>query len=306
MANRSARPASEQDQVRLLLTLPLGVLIGITLGAVGGGGSILAVPVLVYAVGLEAKAATTASLVVVGVAALGGMVEHWRAGRVRVVAGTTFGLAGVGGSIVGSILNRSVNSDVLLLAFSALTFLAAWSMWSRRRHHVLVDHAGDTTPVAGEAADDEAARSSPSSAADRPTMATSLPRRGPSPGTIAKVFVAGTLVGFATGFFGVGGGFVVVPALVLALGYAMPVAIGTSLLVIAINSAAALLSRVATAGVDWHVALPFAGTAVVGSIIGKRIGDRLPATSLMGWFVALLVLVATYMAIQSAVALWGA
>jgi uncharacterized membrane protein YfcA len=290
--------------VRLLLTLPLGVLIGITLGAVGGGGSILAVPVLVYAVGLEAKAATTASLVVVGIAALGGVVGHWRAGRVRVAAAITFGLAGVGGSVVGSLLNGSVNSHVLLLAFSALTFLAAWSMWSRRRRHVLLNHARATTLVAGHAVAHEAALSSPPSAANL-TMESSLPRRGPGFGTIAKVFVAGTVVGFVTGFFGVGGGFVVVPALVLALGYAMPVAIGTSLLVIAINSSAALLSRVATAGVDWHVALPFAGTAVVGSIIGKRISDRLPAASLMGWFVALLVLVATYMAIQSAVALWG-
>jgi hypothetical protein len=170
-----------------------------------------------------------------------------------------------------------------------------------------VAYAGPTTPVAGpgQAAADDAALSSPSSAAIRPTKAASLPRRGPGLGTIAKVFVAGSVVGFVTGLFGVGGGFVVVPALVLALGYAMPVAIGTSLLVIAINSAAALLSRMATAGVDWHVALPFAGTAVVGSIIGKRIADRLPAATLIGWFVALLVLVATYMAIQSALAMWG-
>jgi uncharacterized membrane protein YfcA len=291
--------------VRLLLTLPLGVLIGMTLGAVGGGGSILAVPVLVYAVGLEAKAATTASLVVVGIAALGGMVGHWRAGRVRVVAGIMFGLAGTGGSVVGSLLNRSVNSHVLLLAFAVLTLLAAWSMWARRRRHVLVNRGDDATPAAGHTAADATELSSPSTQADRPTLESAIPPRGPRPLAIAKILVAGTIVGFVTGFFGVGGGFVVVPALVLALGYAMPIAIGTSLLVIAINSAAALVSRVATAGVDWHVALPFAGTAAVGSIIGKRIADRLPAASLMGWFVALLVVVATYMAVQSAVALWG-
>ena len=271
--------------MRLLLTLPLGVLIGVTLGAVGGGGSILAVPVLVYAVGLEAKAATTASLVVVGIAALGGMVGHWRAGRVRFVAGLIFGLAGVGGSVVGSLLNRSVNPDVLLLAFSALTFLAAWSMWSRRRHHVLHDHAVETTTT------------------DVPRPEASSPARRARLVTIGKVLAAGTVVGFVTGFFGVGGGFVVVPALVLALGYAMPVAVGTSLLVIAINSGAALLSRLATSGVDWHVALPFAGAAAIGSIVGKRIADRLPAASLMGWFVALLVIVATYMAVRSAIAL---
>lgn len=292
--------------MRLLLTLPLGVLIGMTLGAVGGGGSILAVPVLVYAVGLEAKAATTASLVVVGIAALGGMIGHWRAGRVRVVAGTMFGLAGIGGSVVGSLLNRSVNAHVLLLAFSVLTFLAAWSMSFRRRRHVLLHRAGDTTLVAGQSVADGAAVDLLSIAADNPTLVTSVAPRVPSFVAIAKIFAAGTVVGFVTGFFGVGGGFVVVPALVLALGYAMPVAIGTSLLVIAINSAAALISRMATTGVDWHVAIPFAGTAVVGSIIGKRIADRLPPASLMGWFIALLVLVATYMAVQSSVALLGA
>ena len=84
---------------RALLVSPLGFLIGISLGALGGGGSILAVPVLVYAAGESPKAATTTSLVVVGATALGGMFAHLRAGRVRVLPGVMFGLAGVGGSL---------------------------------------------------------------------------------------------------------------------------------------------------------------------------------------------------------------
>jgi len=291
--------------VRLLLTLPLGVFIGISLGALGGGGSILAVPVLVYAVGLEPKAATTASLVVVGFAALGGMVGHWRAGRVRVAAGIVFGLAGVGGSLLGSLLNRSVNPQILLLAFSALMAVAAWRMWFARRSYGVVAEDVDTAVRAGPTTTDGPTTDRRSPAADRPNLVAAASSRMPELATIGKVLAAGTVVGFVTGFFGVGGGFIIVPALVLALGYRMPVAVGTSLLVIAINSGEALVSRVATSGVDWHAALPFAGAAILGSVIGKRIADRLPAASLMGWFVALLLLLAAYTALRSGLALWG-
>ena len=96
--------------MRALLASPLGFLIGVALGALGGGGSILAVPALVYAAGESPKAATTTSLVVVGVTALGGAVAHYRAGRVRVTAGLVFGLAGIGGSLLGSSLNRAMSS----------------------------------------------------------------------------------------------------------------------------------------------------------------------------------------------------
>lgn len=269
--------------MRLLLSLPLGFLIGISLGALGGGGSILAVPVLVYAVGLDPKAATTTSLVVVGAASLGGMVGHLRAGRVRPLAGTLFGVAGIGGSILGSHLNESVNPEVLLLGFAGVMVVAAWRMWASQR--------------AGGPARQPAARALPGG------------RRGPrapgqvGPSTVAKVLVAGTVVGFMTGFFGVGGGFIVVPALVLALGYEMPVAVGTSLLVIAVNSAVALVSRITTVGVVWHVALPFALAAVLGAALGNRLAGRVPAASLVRWFVMLLLAVAAYTAVRSALAL---
>ena len=110
----------------------------------------------------------------------------------------------------------------------------------------------------------------------------------------AKVLAAGSVVGFITGFFGVGGGFVIVPALVLTLGFGMADAVGTSLLVIAINSAVALATRVGTTGVEWDVAIPFTIAGLLGVSVGKALADRLPTVTLVRWFVGLLVVLAGY------------
>jgi hypothetical protein len=115
-----------------------------------------------------------------------------------------------------------------------------------------------------------------------------------------RVLVAGLAVGALTGFFGVGGGFVVVPVLVVALGFPMPVAVGTSLVVIALNSAVALGAR-SSAGLDLDpsVVVPFTVAAVAASLVGKQIGDRLPASTLTRTFGLLLVLIAGYVAVQA-------
>lgn len=110
--------------------------------------------------------------------------------------------------------------------------------------------------------------------------------------------IAGTVVGFLTGFFAVGGGFVVVPALVLTLGYEMPVAVGTSLLAIAISSAEGLLFRLSNSDVDWAVAIPFTAPAIVGVLLGDGIAARVPAARLTTWFVWLMVAVAFYTAAE--------
>ena len=111
-----------------LLAVPLGFAIGLALGALGGGGSILAVPVLVYAAGQSAGAATTTSLLVVGVASLVGLVGHWRAGRVRPLTGLLFGVVGIGGSLAGTALNRRLDGDLLLAAFAVLILVAVLRM----------------------------------------------------------------------------------------------------------------------------------------------------------------------------------
>jgi len=289
--------------MRLLLSLPLGILLGMALGALGGGGSILAVPALVYVVGLEPKPAVTMSLVVVGVAALGGMIGHWRGGRVRLAAGLWFGIAGIGGSLLGSRLNRAVDPAVLLIAFSGLMLVAAWRMWASARPE-------DPAPTVHQSTDARESevlvgRQGPS-VGSTDTRASARPvRGGAGHGTVSLVVtfvVAGTAVGFMTGFFGVGGGFIIVPTLVLFLGFDMPEAVGTSLLIIAINSAVALSSRLATTGVDWRVAVPFTVAALVGALVGNRVADRLPSSDLIRWFAALLVVVALYTFVNSLVA----
>jgi uncharacterized membrane protein YfcA len=271
--------------MRALLASPLGFLIGVSLGALGGGGSILAVPVLVYVAGQDAKAATATSLLLVGSAALVGMGAHHRAGRVRLGTGIVFGVAGVGGSIAGTALNRQLDPNALLLGFSVLVLVAAWRM---------VVGCPTCTKVGEERV-----------LTDAPAHDGARVRAGVRSRTVAKVLLAGTAVGFLTGLFGVGGGFVIVPALTLVLGLSMPEAIGTSLLVIAINSAIALAGRLETSTIDWGVALPFTISAILGVVYGKHIADRLDAQRSLNWFAALLVGVALYTAIQAGSELLG-
>jgi uncharacterized membrane protein YfcA len=276
--------------LRALLASPLGFLIGVSLGALGGGGSILAVPVLVYAAGQPARDATTTSLVLVGIAALVGMTAHWRAGRVRTRTGVVFGLTGIGGSLAGSALNQRIDPHVLLLAFAGLVCLAAWRMLT----------GCPTCTNVGETAALRSAAGAPStaSAAGFVPAAPLIDVR-----TALTVLVAGTAVGFLTGLFGVGGGFVIVPALTLALKLPMPDAIGTSLLVIAINTATALSTRLATSSIDWSITLPFVVAAVAGVLTGGRIADRLDAQRSLRWFAGLLVAVAAYTAFRALSAL---
>ena len=268
--------------MRALLASPLGLLIGLSLGALGGGGSILAVPALVFAAGQDPKLATTTSLVLVTLTAVIGIVPHWRAGRVRFAAGTTFGVAGIGGSLLGSHWNKAADPDLLLLAFSGLMLIAAYAMWRRVRN------TANLVPV-------------------RSVGAAVAHAAGPSlriaPMTIVKVIVAGTIVGLLTGFFGVGGGFVIVPALVLALGFTMPEAVGTSLLVIAINSVVALTTRLEAGAIEWGTVIPFTIASLLGVIIGSRLASTRDSRSLQRWFIGLLVVVAVYTAVRSGLAL---
>ncbi len=269
-----------------LIAIGLGVLVGLSLGALGGGGSTLAVPVLVFVAGLQAQDATTASLLVVGVASLVGVGGHYRNGNVRLGVGAAFGAAGIIGSRIGTLLNRSLDPDLLLLAFSALILVVAVTMYRS---------------VDSQAAD-------PDSNADEATpghrKTTIVDTRRPtrldlSALALAKLAGAATAVGLLTGLFGVGGGFAVVPALTLLLGFKAKEAIGTSLIVIAINAAIALAMRTGDLGLDWTIVLPFLATVTLGVVAGTRLAHRLDAGRLTRTFALMLGAVAIYTTIST-------
>lgn len=272
----------------------LGLLIGLTLGTLGGGGSILTVPALVYVLGQDARSATTSSLFIVGLASLIAAFGHARAGRVRWGIGLVFGVTGIAAGFAGTALNRLVDPDVLLLSFAGVILVAAAGMLHstrspskrRERERRLVSPGGGLPDT------------------DTPSAEPPAPRRWDRR-RVVQVIAAGLLVGLMTGLFGVGGGFVIVPALTLALRLPMPQAIATSLVVISINSGGALLARAGTAHFDWAIIVPFTIAAIVASLAGKMLADRVSGRSLTRAFAVLLVAVAAYTATASIIALSG-
>ena len=276
----------------VLLAVALGLLIGLSLGALGGGGSILTVPALVYALGETARTATTGSLVIVGITAAAAAVGHARAGRVRWRAGLSFGAAGVAASLLGTHLNARVQPKVLLIAFAVLMLIAAGGMLAK-------------TMVASGPDDDEAdhqagALRRPARSGTSVQVAPNAPEARTSVRNVLPVLAAGLVVGFLTGFLGVGGGFIIVPALVLTLKYDMPTAVGTSLVVISLNSAVALLARGGQDTFHWAVIVPFTLAAIAGSGAGKKVADRVSGPHLTRGFAVLLLLVAGYVLLQAA------
>lgn len=284
------------------VTAALGVAIGVTLGALGGGGSVLAVPALVYMLGQSAQDATTASLVIVGTTSAISALSYTRDRHVRWRAGLTFGVVGVGASYLGTILNHAVPGPVLLVSFAALMLVTSAAMLFGNTQRTARTPSGDRSQEMVAAGSGPSGSTAPT---DRPASTASAPRRIDRSATVTAlgVVVAGLVVGFLTGFLGVGGGFIVVPALVLLFGYQMPLAVGTSLLIIALNSGVSLIARVGHNDFDWAVIVPFTVAAVAGSLAGKQIANRIPSRVLGRCFAVLLAVVAAYMAFEASLTL---
>ncbi|MEU3046273.1 sulfite exporter TauE/SafE family protein [Streptomyces sp. NPDC006984] len=238
----------------ITLVLAASVLVGVSLGILGGGGSILTVPILVYLAGQETKEAIATSLFVVGVTSLVGLVAHARAGRVRWRTGLIFGAVSMVGAYGGGRLAAYIPATALLVAFALMMLATAAAMLRKSRKA-------------------KAARPAPAE----------LP--------VTHVVVEGLVVGAVTGLVGSGGGFLVVPALVLLGGLPMGVAVGTSLLVIAMKSFSGLAGHLAGVQIDWNLALMVTAAAVVGSVVGSRFAGRIPQDALrkaFGWFVVVM------------------
>jgi len=227
----------------------LAAVVGLTLGLLGGGGSILMVPLLTYVAGMPTAEAITASLVVVGATSAVSAVGHARAGRVRWRTGLLFGATGMTGALAGGLIGGHLPGQLLMAAFAMLMVITALAMLRGRR----------STATTGEAT--------------------------PSPG---RVLLVGAGVGLVTGLLGAGGGFLIVPALTLLAGLPITAAVGTSLLVIAMNSAAGLAGHLTAVPVDWALTGAITAAAVLGSLAGARLLTRVSAEKLrrgFGWFV---------------------
>ncbi|WP_130011383.1 sulfite exporter TauE/SafE family protein [Serinicoccus sediminis] len=240
----------------IVLVAALAVLVGLSLGLLGGGGSILTVPLLVYVAGMDAKEAIATSLLVVGVTSAVATLAHARAGRVQWRTGLLFGGVAMVGAYLGGRVAEFLPGALLLIAFAVMMLATAWAMLRRRPGP------------------------EPSRGPD--------PSRGHGSGSWALVVAEGLVVGFVTGIVGAGGGFLVVPALVLLGGLSMPVAVGTSLVVITMKSGAGLAGYLSSVSIDWGTAGVVTLAAVVGALVGGRLvarvhPDRLRAA--FGWFV---------------------
>jgi hypothetical protein len=248
----------------LAIGLVLSAAIGVSLGLIGGGGSIITLPVLVYALGVPVHRAVGMSLAVVGSTALVGALLHHRRGAVAWRIGALFAAGGIASAYLGSKLTPLVSSPVLLLLFAGLMLVVAVIMLTRR------EPRPDAVP-----------------------QAASPPR----------AVLAGLGVGFLTGFLGVGGGFLIVPALVLFGGLSMKRAIGTSLFVIAVNCASGLLGHLSTGPADVRLTLLVTLLAVAGALAGTALSHRVDAAGLrriFAWFVvavALFLIVRNYNAV---------
>lgn len=240
----------------------LSIGIGMAVGLLGGGGSILTTPLLVYVVGFDAKQAITASLFVVAVTSLFGLIGHARAGRVIWRTGLLFGAAGMVGAFIGGQIGQHLPGPLLLAAFSVMMGVTAVAMIRGRRQ------------VKGH---------------------------GPHKGLpLFRILLDGLVVGLVTGIVGAGGGFLVVPALALLGGLAMPNAVATSLLVVAMKSFSGFLGYLLTFGngsivslnpeteINWPITLIITTGAVVGALIGSRLVGKIHPDLLrkaFGWFV---------------------
>jgi hypothetical protein len=264
-------------------TLPLSVLfgavVGLSLGLTGGGGAIFAVPLLVYALGVPPQAAVGVSLAAVGATSLVGFLHRWRLGQVETPTGLLFAAAGMLGAPVGSWIASLLPDALLLLLFAVLMVIVAARLWQSAHQ----DGAREVSENDGPTCRRDAAG------------ALALSSR-----CAVFLVVVGLLTGVLSGLFGVGGGFVIVPALILASGMPIQHAVGTSLMVIALVSVSGVTAHLWRGGdIPWPVLLPFVGGGVAGLFAGQSIGRHLAGPTLQRVFAITIVLVAAYILLRN-------
>ena len=262
-----------------------GGIVGFSLGLTGGGGAIFAVPLLVYVVGTTPRDAVGISLATVGITSFIGTIRSWRGGALELPTGFLFAAAGALGTPAGAWLAQRVPEPVLLTLFGLLMLIVAARMWKRP--------VGPTV--------------TPASVSNPPDPHLPIADSGPAcerndGGRLLMttrcrwlLLALGLFTGLLSGLFGVGGGFIIVPALVLFSGMAMNRAVGTSLFVITLLSAAGLGSQWLIGNpLDWSVILPFSFGSLGGLLLGNRINRLIPETAMRRTFAAAILVVALF------------
>jgi uncharacterized protein len=266
-----------------LLGLGLAALIGLSLGLLGGGGSILTVPIFVYVLGFGAKEAIAMSLAVVGAVSLFGAAGHWRAGNVNIRVALVFGLVAMVGTYGGARLAVFFSGAAQLALFAGVMLVAAFFMFRDQKPTVA------DPPLLDEAADTDAML-------DAAVMPGGVPvARMP----IGLIIVEGLAVGALTGLVGVGGGFLIVPALVLLAKIPMKQAVGTSLLVIAMKSATGFLGYLGQVEVPWGFMTVFTGVAIIGIFGGTYLVQFVSQAALKRAFAVFLLVMGSFILYQN-------
>lgn len=253
------------------MALPLAALIGLSLGLLGGGGSILTVPILVYVLGFDPKRSIAMGLAVVGATSLFGALGHWRKGNVHFRPAAIFGAVAMVGTFLGARVAAFIPGAVQLTLFAVVMLIAAVLMFRSGRQE-----------AGAQAKRDAGAAGSAQTAL--------VPKRAP----LAVVALAGLGVGGLTGIAGVGGGFLIVPALVLLAGLPMKQAVGTSLLVIALNSFVGFAGYLGHVDVPWAYLSTFTAVAVGGILAGTWLSHYVSQASLKSAFSVFLVLMGIF------------
>lgn len=246
----------------IAIALALAALVGVSLGLLGGGGSILTVPILTYVLGMPPREAIAASLFIVGATSAVSMIGHAKSGRVRWKIGLLFGVAGMAGAFAGGILGGYIPGAILMVLFAVMMIVTATAMIRGRRN--------------------QASRSSDA-------------ERKPA---LARILLDGFFVGIATGLVGAGGGFLIVPALNLLGGLPMAIAVGTSLLVITMKSFAGLGGYLFSVQLNWPIVLAFTATAIAGSFAGVALAGRVPERALRKGFGIFVLVMGAFVLVQ--------
>jgi uncharacterized membrane protein YfcA len=264
-----------------LSSLLMGSLVGLSLGLTGGGGAVLAVPMLVFGLKLPPDQAVLISLIAVGTTSIVGFLNRFRVGQAEVPTGLLFAAAGALGAPVGNWVSHQLPPFALMIGFAGLTWVVALRMLRQSMGQGGIadvdfqNHSNDDGPACQR------------DAQGRLLLHTRC---------ALLMILVGVLTGFLSGLFGVGGGFVIVPALTLFSSMAIPKAVGTSLLVISLVSLSGFLSSqlLASHPIPWEIAIPFSGAGVAGLVLGQSIAHHLPTAVLQRLFAILMMAMALW------------